>query len=331
MASMNSDPWKKSASFSTLVTAVENLVEAHSVADVTSLVSNELPIDTGAAFQESTSAAKLIVDSILSIGFLDPVAWLTSGGNDIKIPDPADLSVRPADISYIRFRCQMNSSSVDARISTMPDLSFYFCLKLPQSTYNSANGTVTAIGGSSIQGTCSGVAQNLGKCFNVASNTPPSTPTSTKLVNATTGSSPAMTLFLSTQKTKSNLKQSYYGDTSFLDTQEAFNLTFGTHPIILPSSPTSTKSESCLSVIQEYSDLCKLSIYMYLCRLNYVGNATVDTSLNTLEVCTEISSLRQVHCNNGRVTHDTPDELFNKFSSLAVHLPNNSSTWSIQL
>ena len=77
MASMNSDPWKKSASFSTLVTAVENLVEAHSVADVTSLVSGELPIDTCVAFQELASAAKLIVDSILDIGFLNPVAWLT--------------------------------------------------------------------------------------------------------------------------------------------------------------------------------------------------------------------------------------------------------------
>ena len=68
----------------------------------------------------------------------------------------------------------------------MPDLSFYFCLKLPQSTYDSANGTVTAIGSGTIQSARSDVAQSLGKCFNVNSNTPPSTPTATKLVSATT-------------------------------------------------------------------------------------------------------------------------------------------------
>ena len=211
-------------------------MDAHSVADIMSLVSSELPNDTGAAFQESANSAKLIVDSILNVGFLDPVAWLTSGGNDIKIPDPTDLSVRPPDIHFIRFRCQMNGSSVDARVSTVPDLSFYFCLKLPQSTYNGVDGTVTAIGGGTTQNARSSVAQNL---FSI----PTRTPTANNLANVNTGSSPAMALFLSTQKTKSGLKQSYYGDTSFLDTQDAFNITFGKSPKILPSSPTSTKSE----------------------------------------------------------------------------------------
>ena len=179
MASMNSNTWKKSASFSTLATAVEGLVDAHSVADIMSLVSSELPNDTGAAFQESANSAKMIVDSILNVGFLDPVAWLTSGGNDIKIPDPTDLSVRFPDIHFIRFRCQMNGSSVDARVSTVPDLSFYFCLKLPQSTYNGVDGTVTAIGGGTTQNARSSVAQNL-------FSTPIRTPTANNLANVNT-------------------------------------------------------------------------------------------------------------------------------------------------
>lgn len=85
MASMNSDAWKKSASFSSLATTVGSLIESHSVADVISLVSSKLLIDTGSTFRESSSASKLIVDSILSIGFLDLVTWLTSGGNEVKI------------------------------------------------------------------------------------------------------------------------------------------------------------------------------------------------------------------------------------------------------
>ena len=50
MSSTNSDTWKKYASLSTLATDLGSMVEAHSIADVTSLVSSELPINTGAAF-----------------------------------------------------------------------------------------------------------------------------------------------------------------------------------------------------------------------------------------------------------------------------------------
>ena len=52
-------------------------MDAYYVADIMSLVSSELPNDTGATFQESASSAKMIANSILNIGFLDPVRWLT--------------------------------------------------------------------------------------------------------------------------------------------------------------------------------------------------------------------------------------------------------------
>ena len=113
MASMTLDPWKKSASFGTLANNVGSLVEAYSVADVISLVSSEMPIDTRSTFQESQGISKLIVDSILNITVLDPFAWVTSEGHEVKIPDPDDLKTRPADIQYICFRCQMHGSSVD--------------------------------------------------------------------------------------------------------------------------------------------------------------------------------------------------------------------------
>ena len=74
MASVNSDAWKTSTSFGTLADAADALVEVHSVANVISLMSSKIPIDTGSAFQESQRAAKLIVDSVLSINFLDHLA-----------------------------------------------------------------------------------------------------------------------------------------------------------------------------------------------------------------------------------------------------------------
>ena len=50
MVSVNSLAWKKSASFNILSNTVTSLVDAHSVADIISLVSTELPLDTSAAF-----------------------------------------------------------------------------------------------------------------------------------------------------------------------------------------------------------------------------------------------------------------------------------------
>ena len=116
-----------------------------------------------------------------------------------------------------------------------------------------------------------------------------------------------------------------------MDTQETFNLTIGDSTVILPNDLTSTKSESFYSMIQEYCKLYKLSNFMHLCQLNYVGNDTVDVGLNTLEVCNQISDLRQGQCANGCVTHDTPEKIFDKFSRLVDSLPDNSSTWYVQL
>jgi len=194
---------------------------------------------------------------------------------------------------------------------------------LPQFTYDGASNEATVIVGSTpVQSCCSGVARYLVGCFSASGATSPGFLMTTKSFGTITGLSPVITLFLNTQKAGGRTEKGYYGDMSFLDTQEAFNLTFGDNPIILPSSPTSTGSESCYSMIREYCDLCKLSIFMHLCRLNYVGNAMVDVGLNTLKGCSQITALRQVYSTNGCTTHDTPDKMFDKFSQLALSLPD---------
>ena len=77
ITSVNGHYWKKAASFGTLENLVYSLVDAHSVADVISLVSSDLPLDNGSAFQETERAAKLIVDSTLSVNHLKPLSFLT--------------------------------------------------------------------------------------------------------------------------------------------------------------------------------------------------------------------------------------------------------------
>ena len=53
MVSVNSDFWEKFASYQTLKNSVYSLLEVNIVVYVVSLVSNEYPMDTRAAFHEA--------------------------------------------------------------------------------------------------------------------------------------------------------------------------------------------------------------------------------------------------------------------------------------
>ena len=57
----------------------------------------------------------------------------------------------------------------------------------------------------------------------------------------------------------------------------------------------------------------------------------MDTLLSVQEVCCQISAIKQVYSLGGKVRTDTPDELFDKFTSLSVSLPGDTNKWSIQL
>ena len=80
MAFVNSFTWKKSASFTTLKNTIYPLAEVHTMADVISLVSNELLLDTGAGFQEAPSFSKTLMESCISIHYLEPLAFMNSTG-----------------------------------------------------------------------------------------------------------------------------------------------------------------------------------------------------------------------------------------------------------
>ena len=90
------------------------------------MITNEIPIDSGDILQEAQSASKFIVESVLHLLFLDPVAFLTSAGNVSKLGDPTDLTSRQSDITYVRFRCTMHGSSVDDRVKTSRSYHFIF-------------------------------------------------------------------------------------------------------------------------------------------------------------------------------------------------------------
>ena len=77
-----------------------------------------------------------------------------------------------------------------------------------------------------------------------------------------------------------------------MDSQANFDLTFGVLPYILPKQPTHNNTKFTRSLMQDYSKKFKLDISMNLCMLYYVGNDTVDTTLNVQEVCRKISAVK---------------------------------------
>ena len=87
MASVNCPSWRKSANFESLKCSVYSLLGAHSVADLISLTSDEMPQDTSAAFQEAQSSAKSIIDTMLDVSNLEPLAFLTSSGKIAHVDD----------------------------------------------------------------------------------------------------------------------------------------------------------------------------------------------------------------------------------------------------
>ena len=131
LASINSQTWKKSACFESFKNTVYSLVEDHSTVEVTSFISTELPLDTGASFQVDQTATKAIMDCMFNVGFLELIVFLNSQGKTFQIGDPDDLLKRPEDITYFKLRCVLDGESQDHGVTTAETPNFQFYLLLP--------------------------------------------------------------------------------------------------------------------------------------------------------------------------------------------------------
>ena len=108
-------------------------------------LSNEFPIDTSAAFQEVKAASKSISNHWLDIKTLQHLAFLSSEGKIVTVNGSAQLKDRSEDITYFRFKCDLNSHHFDSRVSQERELSLQFYLKLPQHSFNVDTGSILAI------------------------------------------------------------------------------------------------------------------------------------------------------------------------------------------
>ena len=125
----------------------------------------------------------------------------------------------------------------------------------------------------------------------------------------------------------------YYGSLEFIDEQPVFTDVFGPSPQMLASDPLDYDDLNDLKkLLRAYLDRCRLDAYLHSVRQDYVGDTAADQSLSNHEIGRNLQKLKQLwKDNHGRFHLDTPDELFNKFNSVATNLPSDAREWPLAI
>lgn len=125
-------------------------------------------------------------------------------------------------------------------------------------------------------------------------------------------------------------KEGYFGKFNFLDSQDLFHDCFGPSPKLYHS----TEKEAIWPEKEEmgsFSDLCQFDVFMNLCQTYYVGDSNVNKESFVREVCANIAKLKQQWKEGNSLFVLTPEELFQQFLRESTNLPDDTSTWTIQL
>ena len=141
--------WEKNACFRRLVHAIRGQIQSHSISDLVTAVTSQLPTDTNAALEEALSVQDKIQASATCLDFLQPVGFLNAQGKPMEPPKSMEPSDRPAGISYVHLSCTLHGNKVDHRV-TQPPFSFDFCLKLRQSRRDNSTGVITDINATNV-------------------------------------------------------------------------------------------------------------------------------------------------------------------------------------
>ena len=101
LVATDSPTWQKAACFNELSDTAKNLSDsAYGVADILSFLSDELPIDTSAAYQESTRVTCNILACVYNVSLLNPTSCFNSKGNTVSLVDMHDLDKRAEGIAF---------------------------------------------------------------------------------------------------------------------------------------------------------------------------------------------------------------------------------------
>ena len=60
---------------------------------------------------------------------------------------------------------------------------------------------------------------------------------------------------------------------------------FGKNTALLPQNPPLVDSSTTEKNLLDFSELCRLDVYLHACRKSYVGSSNIDKYTNAQEVC----------------------------------------------
>ena len=67
------------------------------------LIVNEIPMDTGSAFQEAQAATTKIMEDVFNVDNLHPSAFLNLDGKTVKFTPTLGLAEMPDNLTYFCF------------------------------------------------------------------------------------------------------------------------------------------------------------------------------------------------------------------------------------
>jgi len=305
LAVMEDLSWKRGATFNHLEKAMRGQLMNYTMADLVTIVANELPISTDeSAMEEAEATGEKLKKELFMVENLEGSHFMGSKGKTKSVSSDK-LEDRPEDLTYFAFMCNVEPQDVDERI-LQERLAVNFSLKPPLSIYNvDGDKIIETLGKRSHKKSRSG-AKGLEKLVGMKdeeklgsvrkdlfrqgeegyeedderialSESPKSSARegttlgqqSTSDTGLSTTLSPKMSRLMGS-KTSLKVVTGYFGPFTFFDNQVAFDTVFGAAPNILCS--LLLKDASVLKEdIDDFVDNCKFDIFMASCRSYYVG------------------------------------------------------------
>ena len=132
----------------------------------------------------------------------------------------------------------------------------------------------------------------------------------------------------------------HHGPLSFVDCQQTFANVFGNQPTLLHITKRANllagdsieDSNTVNSTLHSYFTKCKLTIFIHICRSDYVGSDFVaDDSRSIQEITKQIQHYKMQYTVGSTIKTIRPNELYLHNLTLSSCLPKDSSRWNIVL
>ena len=337
IAGINDPAYSKAASFHNLSDTAYGLLDTYNPSAVTLFVTQELPINTSLALAEASAVVGSIKSFLLDVDALTPVSFIDKDWELASTTNPRTLANREEGLFGVKLAVNIQGHAIDSRIAKTRVFQSELVLLLPQHNLDSADGSVTEVSSparASVsvnlfatprRNTTAGAGGTTGTSGTGGSGGPGGSSTT-----ASTLSPKMSNLFGSGGGAASTIKRGYYGPMTFFDSQSLFNDCFGENPTMY--SAVYQQSTWDTEAFNKFVSLCRFDIFMSCCQLHYIGSDNVSRESYVREVCNNLADVRQVRKDNiGKEVVDTPEELFQRFVHLAASLPDDTTTWTIQL